>query len=137
MADDERSADARAAAEQALARLIAASSPTSERLIVLGGLVPPTLARTDPPDVPAHLGTTDVDILVTHLTGINTASIVDRCAGCSSGSLRAAGVQSPSRIGLADITRPTRVFDAVDAPPPDDATFARAAEERRRARPRF
>ncbi|MGD0453321.1 MAG: hypothetical protein ABSB69_06970 [Solirubrobacteraceae bacterium] len=69
MADDERSAEARAFAERALGRLLAASAPASERLIVLGGLVPPTLARTDAPEVPAHLGTTDVDILlVTHLT---------------------------------------------------------------------
>ena len=69
MADDERSAEARTIAEQALGQLLAASAPTSERLIVLGGLVPPTLARTDAPEVPAHLGTTDVDILlVTHLT---------------------------------------------------------------------
>jgi len=67
--DDERSAEARMLAERALGRLLAASAPTSERLIVLGGLVPPTLARTDVPEVPAHLGTTDVDILlVTHLT---------------------------------------------------------------------
>ena len=36
---------------------------------MLGGLVPPTLARTEAPKVPAHLGTTDVDVLlVTHLT---------------------------------------------------------------------
>ena len=36
---------------------------------MLGGLVPPTLTRTDTPGIPAHLGTTDVDILlVTHLT---------------------------------------------------------------------
>src|SRR5262245_52413894 len=69
MRDDERSAAARAAAEQALASLLAASRPTSERLIVLGGLVPPTLARTDLSEIPAHLGTTDVDVLlVTHLT---------------------------------------------------------------------
>lgn len=69
MTDDERSAEARTLAERALGRLLAASAPTSERLIVLGGLVPPTLARTDVPEVPAHLGTTDVNILlVTHLT---------------------------------------------------------------------
>ena len=69
MTDDERSAEARTIAERALGQLLAASAPTSERLIVLGGLVPPTLARTDMPEVPAHLGTTDVDILlVTHLT---------------------------------------------------------------------
>jgi hypothetical protein len=69
VADDERSAEARAIAERALGRLLLASAPASEQLIVLGGLVPPTLARTGSPETPAHLGTTDVDILlVTHLT---------------------------------------------------------------------
>lgn len=69
MADDERSAEARALAERALGRLLTLSLPASERLIVLGGLVPPTLVRTDAPEIPAHLGTTDVDVLlVTHLT---------------------------------------------------------------------
>jgi hypothetical protein len=69
MAEEERSAEARAAAERALANMLAAGRPASERLIVLGGLVPPTLTRTDPPEVPAHLGTTDVDVLlVTHLS---------------------------------------------------------------------
>lgn len=67
MADDERSAEARAIAERALGRLLVASAPTSAQLIVLGGLVPPTLARTGVPEPPAHLGTTDVDVLlVTH-----------------------------------------------------------------------
>jgi hypothetical protein len=69
MTDDERSSEARALAERALGRLLSAGAPTSEQLIVLGGLVPPTLARTGAPGVPAHLGTTDVDVLlVTHLT---------------------------------------------------------------------
>ena len=69
MANDERSAEAREIAERALGRLLAASALTGEDLIVLGGLVPPTLVRTDAPEVPAHLGTTDVDVLlVTHLT---------------------------------------------------------------------
>jgi hypothetical protein len=69
VADDERSAEARTVAERALGRLLVASGPTGEQLIVLGGLVPPTLAQTDAPGVPAHLGTTDVDVLlVTHLT---------------------------------------------------------------------
>ncbi len=69
MANDERSAEAREIAERALGRLLAASAPTGEELIVLGGLVPPTLTRTDAPEVPAHLGTTDIDVLlVTHLT---------------------------------------------------------------------
>jgi hypothetical protein len=69
LTDDERSSEARALAERALGRLLLAGAPTSEQLIVLGGLVPPTLARTDAPAVPGHLGTTDVDVLlVTHLT---------------------------------------------------------------------
>lgn len=66
--DDERSAEARALAERALTQLLSRGAPTSELLIVLGGLVPPTLT-SDLPDVPAHLGTTDVDVLlVTRLT---------------------------------------------------------------------
>lgn len=69
MAYEQRTAGARAAAERALGLLLAGSVPTGEQLIVLGGLVPPTLTRTGPPEVPAHLGTTDVDVLlVTHLT---------------------------------------------------------------------
>jgi hypothetical protein len=58
--NDERSAEAREIAERALGRLLAASAPAGEALIVLGGLVPPTLARTDAPGVPAHLGMTSI-----------------------------------------------------------------------------
>lgn len=39
MSDDERSAEARAVAEHALTLLLTGSAPTSELLIVLGGLV--------------------------------------------------------------------------------------------------
>lgn len=68
MSDDERSAEARAVAERALTQLLSGGAPTSELLIVLGGLVPPTLT-SGLPGVPAHLGTTDVDVLlVTQLT---------------------------------------------------------------------
>jgi len=68
MIDDTRSAEARAVAERALTQLLAGGAPTSEHLIVLGGLVPPTLT-SDHESVPAHLGTTDVDVLlVTQLT---------------------------------------------------------------------
>jgi len=42
MSDDERSAEARAVAERALTQLLSGGAPTSELLIVLGGLVPPT-----------------------------------------------------------------------------------------------
>jgi hypothetical protein len=69
LADDERSSEARDLAERALGQLLVAGAPTSEQLIVLGGLVPPTLTHEGSPGVPAHLGTTDVDVLlVTHLT---------------------------------------------------------------------
>jgi hypothetical protein len=76
--DDERSAEARALAERALTRLLAGGAPTSELLIVLGGLVPPTLT-SDLPDVPAHLGTTDVDVLlVTQLTAGRDLGPIER-----------------------------------------------------------
>jgi hypothetical protein len=78
VADDERSAEARAIAERALGRLLVASAPTSAQLIVLGGLVPPTLARTGVPEHPAHLGTTDVDVLlVTHLTASHDLGAIE------------------------------------------------------------
>jgi hypothetical protein len=77
MMDDERSAEARAVAELALVRLLAAGAPTSESMIVLGGLVPSTLT-SDLPSAPAHLGTTDVDVLlVTHLTADRDLSPIE------------------------------------------------------------
>lgn len=58
-------------------RLLAAGAPTSESLIVLGGLVPQTVT-SDLPSVPAHLGTTDVDILLaTHLTANRDLSSIE------------------------------------------------------------
>lgn len=78
MIDDERSAGARAIAELALIRLLAGSAPTSELLIVLGGLIPPTLTSAMP-TAPAHLGTTDVDVLlVTQLTAARDLSPIER-----------------------------------------------------------
>jgi len=78
MSDDERSAEARAVAEHALTLLLSGGAPTSELLIVLGGLVPPTLT-SDSPDVPAHLGTADVDILlVTQLTAGRDLGPIER-----------------------------------------------------------
>jgi hypothetical protein len=61
MSSEERSAAARQLAEAALVILYDAIDRSSLRLIVLGGLVPETLAA---PDRLAHLGTTDVDILI-------------------------------------------------------------------------
>jgi hypothetical protein len=78
MIDDERSAAARAVAELALIRLLTGGAPTSELLIVLGGLIPPTLTSAVP-SAPAHLGTTDVDVLlVTHLTVDRDLSPIER-----------------------------------------------------------
>ncbi len=76
--EEERSAEARAVAERALTRLLSGGAPTSELLIVLGGLVPPTLTG-DLRDVPAHLGTTDVDVLlVTQLTANRDLGPIER-----------------------------------------------------------
>ena len=45
---------------------------------MLGGLVPPTLACAGSPETPAHLGTTDVDILlVTHLTASHDLGAIE------------------------------------------------------------
>lgn len=77
MIDDERSPQARAAAEHALVRLLAGATPLSESLIVLGGLVPPTLTR-ETATAPPHLGTTDVDVLlVTQLTADRDLSRIE------------------------------------------------------------
>jgi hypothetical protein len=61
-----------------LIRLLTGGAPTSELLIVLGGLIPPTLTSTVP-TAPAHLGTTDVDVLlVAHLTADRDLSPIER-----------------------------------------------------------
>lgn len=65
--DKTRSRKTRARAELALVRLLHELRDQSVQLVVLGGLVPEILARDDS-STPAHLGTTDVDILlITHL----------------------------------------------------------------------
>jgi hypothetical protein len=67
----ERSPEARALAEEALLRLLAAlegQHPDIVVLVVLGGLVPEILTRGQANLVPQHLGTTDVDIHVSFLT---------------------------------------------------------------------
>lgn len=65
--DDVRSRASRARAELALVRLLYELRDEGVQLVVLGGLVPEILARDDR-STPAHLGTTDVDILlITHL----------------------------------------------------------------------
>jgi hypothetical protein len=61
--DTERSAEARRRAERALVMLLHEVGDDVQ-LIVLGGLVPEVLARGDGVEVPEHLGTTDVDVLL-------------------------------------------------------------------------
>lgn len=60
--EPERSPEARALAEEALLRLLVALEGEDVELVVLGGLVPEILTRGQADAVPAHLGTTDVDI---------------------------------------------------------------------------
>ena len=65
--DERRSRAARARAELALIRLIHELRDESVFIVVLGGLVPEVLARDDG-QIPEHLGTTDVDVLlITHV----------------------------------------------------------------------
>lgn len=60
----ERSPEARALAEQALAGLLLGLGDEDVEIVVLGGLVPEILTRGQNPPAPNHLGTTDVDILL-------------------------------------------------------------------------
>jgi hypothetical protein len=73
---DDRSAAARLLAEEALVILHDGLGETPLRLIVVGGLVPETLAAAD---TPAHLGTTDIDILIAvHVRDVADAAPVER-----------------------------------------------------------
>jgi hypothetical protein len=58
----ERSPEARQLAEDALVRLLDALEGHELDLVVLGGLVPELLTRSDSDETPGHLGTTDIDI---------------------------------------------------------------------------
>jgi hypothetical protein len=65
--DEQRSRETRAHAELALVRLFHVLGDQDTFLVVLGGLVPETLASEED-FVPEHLGTTDVDVLlITHV----------------------------------------------------------------------
>jgi hypothetical protein len=76
MSPEERSAEARRLAEEALVILHDALGQSPLRLIVVGGLVPETLAAADRP---AHLGTTDIDILIAvHVRDLVDAAPVER-----------------------------------------------------------
>lgn len=61
--DEPRSGATRARAELALVRLLHELHDEEVFLVVLGGLVPEVLSRDDGL-IPAHLGTTDVDVLL-------------------------------------------------------------------------
>lgn len=62
--EPERSPAARRLAERALVDLITALGDDEIDLIVLGGLVPEVLVGGQDPPAPPHLGTTDVDLLL-------------------------------------------------------------------------
>lgn len=68
MTEEERSATARARAEQALVWVLNGLDSEKTKMIVLGGLVPDILSGGNEIASTRHLGTTDVDILlVTHV----------------------------------------------------------------------
>lgn len=68
MTEEERSAAARARAEQALVWVLGGLDGEKTKMIVLGGLVPDVLSGGSEIASTRHLGTTDVDILlVTHV----------------------------------------------------------------------
>jgi hypothetical protein len=68
VSEEERSAAARARAEQALVWVFAGLDSEETEMIVLGGLVPDVLSGGSEAAHTRHLGTTDVDILlVTHV----------------------------------------------------------------------
>ncbi len=52
------------ACETALVRLLQAFTTHKQHLRLVGGLVPRYLTPEAPPDVPAHVGTTDVDVVL-------------------------------------------------------------------------
>jgi hypothetical protein len=90
--DEQRSSTTRARAELVLVRLLHELDEEDVFLVVLGGLVPELLARADGL-IPAHLGTTDVDVLLIthvdpdadlggrHLRGWNSLPTLEQMAG--------------------------------------------------------
>lgn len=64
MSPEERSRETRARAETALVRLLYELREDDRFLVVLGGLVPEVLTRSETGVVPEHLGTADVDLLL-------------------------------------------------------------------------
>jgi hypothetical protein len=92
----ERSPEARALAEEALLRLLVALEDQHADLlvlVVLGGLVPEILTRSQGEAVPDHLGTTDVDIHISFVTE------PDRDLGSLEIALDQAGFEPDVRYG--------------------------------------
>ncbi|WP_297355915.1 hypothetical protein [Paraburkholderia sp.] len=61
---DGYSADVTAAYESTLLTLLGAFGTLKDTLRLVGGLVPRYLTPEQPPDVPAHAGTADVDVVL-------------------------------------------------------------------------
>jgi len=79
MSEEERSAAARARAEQALVWVLDGLNSENTKMIVLGGLVPDVLSGGSEIASTRHLGTTDVDILlVTHVEDGTDLSALER-----------------------------------------------------------
>jgi hypothetical protein len=50
--------------ERVLVTLLRGLGPWKESVYLIGGLTPRSLVESKPPDVPAHAGTQDVDIVI-------------------------------------------------------------------------
>lgn len=73
--------DVTSACERTLLTLLSAFGPLKETLRLVGGLVPRYLTPETPPDVPMHVGTSDVDIVLNLevlATGNEYASLADQ-----------------------------------------------------------
>lgn len=79
MSPEQRSRETRARAETALVRLLYELRADDPFLVVLGGLVPEVLTRSETGVVPEHLGTADVDLLlITRLDPERNLGAVER-----------------------------------------------------------
>lgn len=80
------------ACEVALVRLMLAFATHKHLLRLVGGLVPRYLTKAQPPEVPQHVGTTDVDVVlnvsVLESEGTNYASLRDQLVGAGFQRLR-------------------------------------------------
>jgi|SRR5450759_4014008 hypothetical protein len=76
-----RGAAAQALSERVLRSLVQALGEDGPLVVVVGGLVPPILARDQHPPAPQHLGTQDVDLCINMLLaeGAAAAYRVERC----------------------------------------------------------